>query len=243
MEFMPENAPIVVLGFLFTCVILLGGLVALVFTLLRKRRKQALRILEGMGVIVVLYATALLTFSMTSREKVLEPGDQKYFCEIDCHLAYSVAKVETVKTLGTPPDERSAGGRYTIVTVRTWFDERTISARRGKEMPLQPNPRTVVVLDDRGREFYPSVGGRMALERTRGNGVPLSHELRPGESYTTDLVFDLPDDVRNPRLWITDSEADPIPFLLIGHERSPLHKKIFFRLEVPSPQAGVGAKR
>jgi hypothetical protein len=40
------------------------------------------------------YGTALLAASAISREWSLPPGEEKYFCEIDCHLAYSVAGVE-----------------------------------------------------------------------------------------------------------------------------------------------------
>ena len=57
--------------------------------------------------------------------------------------------------------------------------------------------------------------------------------MKPGESYTTDLVFDVPSEVTNPRLYITIADALPAP-LLIGHERSPLHKKILFGLAPPA---------
>ena len=39
--------------------------------------------------------------------------------------------------------------------------------------------------------------------------------------------LDLPADAKNPQLLITD--AGRITSLLIGHENSPFHKKIFFR--------------
>jgi len=52
--------------------------------------------------------------------------------------------------------------------------------------------------------------------------------LRPGESYTTDSVFDVPQDARGLRLLIT--EDDPETRFVIGHENSLLHKKICFGL-------------
>jgi len=52
--------------------------------------------------------------------------------------------------------------------------------------------------------------------------------LRPGESYTTDFVFDVPKDARGLRLLIT--EDDPETRFVIGHENSLLHKKICFGL-------------
>jgi hypothetical protein len=47
----------------------------------------------------------------------------------------------------------------------------------------------------------------------------------------------LPDGVHNLRLFITD--ADVVTNFLIGHENSPLHKKIYFGLDVKSNSAGL----
>ena len=235
MDFMPQNAPLVVLTFLGTC-FALGVLgIAIVYGLVRGKPavvKYALAAaLAGAG----LYAGLLLTASWASREKVLGPGEQKYFCEIDCHVAYSVVEAAAVKALGTPPHPATAAGTFYVVKVKTWFDEKTISTRRGYA-PLTPNPRRVVVVDERGREFLPSPEGRRALEQARGGTTPLTQPLRPGESYTTEFVFDLPADVRNPWLFLTD--ADRVTQFLIGHENSPFHKKIFFRL---GPQSILAA--
>ncbi len=52
------------------------------------------------------------------------------------------------------------------------------------------------------------------------------------ESYSTDFVFDLPADVHQPRLLVGD--ADPVSTLIIGHEDSPLHKKIYFAISPAS---------
>jgi hypothetical protein len=52
--------------------------------------------------------------------------------------------------------------------------------------------------------------------------------LIPGQSYTTELRFDLPKDAREPRLLVTSTGWEE--HLLIGDERSPLHKKTWFRL-------------
>jgi len=50
--------------------------------------------------------------------------------------------------------------------------------------------------------------------------------LRPGESYTTDFVFDVPNDAQTLRLLIP--EDDPETRFVIGHENSLWHKKIYF---------------
>jgi hypothetical protein len=52
--------------------------------------------------------------------------------------------------------------------------------------------------------------------------------LRPGESYSTTLVFDLPADISNPTLLIREGEF--VTHLVIGHENSFLHKKTWFQI-------------
>jgi hypothetical protein len=66
------------------------------------------------------------------------------------------------------------------------------------------------------------------MEESRGPQTPLSRVLRPGEAYTTTFVFDLPDGVRRPRLFLGD--APGVEALLIDHENSLFHRKIYFEL-------------
>ena len=196
-----------VLAFLGTG-FLLGVLgLAAVGLWLTRRRPWALGAGAAMLGLAGLYAFALLGFSWVSREQVLARGQEKYFCEIDCHLAYAILDVQK-----TPP------GRY-VVKLRTRFDETTISSHRGNG-PLTPNPRRAVVMDERGRQFEGTV---------EPGSTPLEQTLRPGESYTTNLIFDLPAEVRHPRLLL--AETFPPTYLLLGHENSPWHRKTIFRLE------------
>jgi len=70
------------------------------------------------------YVALLLIGSVTSRSRVLGPGQEKHICEIDCHLAYSVAAAKS---------ESLAGGLVRhVITVRVRFDEETISPRRSR---------------------------------------------------------------------------------------------------------------
>ena len=103
--------------------------------------------------------------------------------------------------------------------VRTYFDERTIAPWRGEGL-LYPNPRRVRAIDSAGREYPPIARGL--------SGTLLTTPLRPGESYTTTLAFDLPNDVVAPRLELTESDA--VTRLLLGHENSPLHGKTLLAL-------------
>ena len=228
MAFMPQYAPIVVLLFLGS--VLASMLAAAVFVYGAVRRQPAVRRWAAIGLVAVLggYATLLFGASLTSGDRVLGPGGKKYFCEIDCHLAYSVERVEKAKVLGKPPHQANAAGIFTVVTLKTWFDESTISPHRPREAPLYPNPRQVYVEDASGRRYEPSSAGQSALEATGRQSTPLSRPLIPGESYTTELVFDLPPDASEPRLYVGD--ADPVSSVLIGHEESPFHRKIWFRI-------------
>jgi len=234
MEFTPENAPAMTLGFLLTCAVLVAATAGLLLALRNGKRGRVPRILEGMLVVFLIYGIALFASSLASRDRILQPGQQKYFCEIDCHLAYSVMEISTTKTIGDPPNQRTAGGIYYVVKVKTWFDPRTTSPRRGNG-PLWPNPRTILAADERGRLYSLCWGGIEARNGVKKQGRPFTQPLRPGESYTTDLVFDLPSDVKDPRLLITEN----IPFapFLIGHENSLLHGKIWFWIKPPTARA------
>jgi hypothetical protein len=236
MALMPENSYAIVLLFLLTVAVLAAATAALLWSLGRGGRRRARRILEGMIVVLVLYSGALLTHSLTSRERILEPGQQKYLCELDCHLAYSVASVSTASALGSGAQRTPAHGVFYVVTVRTWFDEKTISARRGSSA-LWPNPRRIVVQDERGRVYHPSREGLRALASDRMTGIPLDRPLRPGESYSTSLVFDLPGAPQRLRLLI--GEDDLLTHFLIGHENSFFHKKIW--LQIPDTRQALRA--
>jgi hypothetical protein len=194
----------------------------------RRRRRAARRVLAGAVVGAGLYAAVLLAFSLTSRDQVAERGEEKYFCEVDCHLAYSVADVTRSKSLGTASSRATAHGLYRIVTLRVRFDPETTSLRRPKDMSLTPNPRFVRVVDASGAIYRPDPAGQRALETVEGTSIPLTRSLQPGESYTTRLVFDLLEKAPDPRLLLT--ESDWITRLVIGHENSPFHGKTSFRL-------------
>jgi hypothetical protein len=146
------------------------------------------------------------------------------------HLAYSVTNVREAKTLGAPADEATAGGIFYVVTIKTRFDETTISPTRGNSL-LTPNSRVVTILDAEGNSYSPSTEGERALggSQAEAGGTPLDTPLRPGESYTTDLVFDLPANIKNPELLMR--EGGFITHFIIGHENSVWHKKTKFRLE------------
>jgi len=229
--FMPHFAPMVVLFFLGT-IFILG--ISLLLLLYGAARRSTFLAKLGAGAVITIaagYFLLLSGVSLASSEQTLPPDGWKYFCEIDCHLAYSLVSVQAATTLGPELQQTAAHGKFLVLRVKTWFDERTISAHRGNG-PLTPNRRGVLLLDDTGRRYEPSPEGQFALARAGINSTAMTQALRPGESYTTDIVFDVPKDVSGLRLLIT--EDDPETRFVIGHENSLLHKKIFFDVDAAS---------
>jgi hypothetical protein len=183
------------------------------------------------GLLLFSYATALVGASAASHEWALSPGEEKYFCEIDCHLAYSVVKVEKVQTIGAGSTQKTANGTFLVVSLRTRFDERTISPNRG-DSPLTPSRRMVTLVDSQGRAYTVSPQAQQSLDASlAGRYTSLTAPLRPGESYVTQLVFDLPQAVSGLKLLVASpTEPEWLGHILIGDESSVLHKKVYLRL-------------
>ncbi len=120
---------------------------------------------------------------------------------------------EEAKALGDESHQILPGGRFVIVRLKTWFDPSTISEHRG-DSPLAPGPRRVVLVDDAAHLFPESSQGKAALARLGGGTIPLSQSLRPGESYVTDLVFDVPANARSLRLFVGDTFDMPDRLLM-----------------------------
>jgi hypothetical protein len=214
--FVPALAPVVAMAFLGTGLLLvclaIGAGVALAA---RRRRIAAALGLAGAGV-AAFYAAALFGAATISRERTLTPGERKYFCEIDCHIAYDV--------VATAP----AGEGKRAVTVRTWFDPATIASFRG-DAPLSPGPRDVHLVDQDGRRYLPSPDATESWQRAHPDSTPFGRELRPGESYRSTFVFDVPPDARALRLFVGDPPGG-LDRLVVGHENSPFHGRTYFAL-------------
>jgi hypothetical protein len=220
-------APIGAIALLAAGVLFLIAVFVLVLSLMTKRRTLTKLAAVFVAVIGAAYLIALLGFSFASREELLARGSEKYFCEIDCHLAYSIIEVHDAKTIGEGPHQVAAAGIFRVVTIQTRFDENTIGRQRGDAL-LYPNSRVVSLTDAGGTEYFPVVGAQQVLDATQAAGTTMTIPLRPGERYSTVVVFDLPPDVQKPTLLIREGET--LTHLVIGHENSPLHKKVKFLL-------------
>lgn len=188
------------------------------------RREWLRYAITALAVLMIGYGVLLVAFSLFSRERTLARGEEKYFCELDCHLAYSVQNVERTKTIGNT----SATGEFYIVTLRARFDETTTAPWRPRDVPLAPDRLDFVVVDAQGRTLQPSSAGQNAWDDLHGTPRSLLEPLRPSESYQTALVFDVPTDARSPRL-LASFAVFPTQ-VLIGDESSVLHKETYFGL-------------
>ena len=214
--FVPALAPVVAMAFLGTGLLLVCLAIGAGVALAARRRRIAAALGLAAAGIAALYAAALGGAAMVSRERTLTPGERKYFCEIDCHIAYDVVAAAP------------AGEGKRTVTVRTWFDPATIAPFRG-DAPLSPGPRDVFLVDENGRRYMPSPDATESWQRAHPDSSPFGRELRPGESYRTTFVFDVPPDARSPRLFVGDPPAGLDRFV-IGHENSAFHGKTYFAL-------------
>lgn len=223
-------APLAVLAFLGAALFTVAVTASVLVARFSGKNSVAVLLLKVLGGGLGIYFVVMLGVSAFSKDYVLRSGAEKHYCEMDCHLAYSVTKVELVTTppldfkspftpQGTSLVTPMGTGQLYVVTLRTRFDETTIGPNRGNGL-LYPNPRQVIIRDDAGKEYAPNVAFA---------GTPMEQPLRPGESYETRILFRLPADAKSPRLFLRNS---PWPnAFLIGHENSPLHGKAYFDLK------------
>src|SRR5208337_2521864 len=113
--FTPHFAPFVVLAFLGTAFALV---LCLLIVLIGALRKSRVLVLSGLGAALALvYGMVLLGLSLFSSEAVLAQGEWKYFCEIDCHIAYAVAGVQVARSVGPEMQPVTASGKFVIVAL------------------------------------------------------------------------------------------------------------------------------
>ena len=211
---------------LFMLALLGGFVVAAVaaLSLYRGRKQFATRLIRLMGAGMLLYVSTLVAVALLSDQKVIALGGEKHFCEIDCHVAYTVEGVRTADSIGGVRPQ----GVFYIVDLRTRFDPETVSDERALGRPLRPGPRKIRLISEPVGEVEVSVEGQRALNGQVPGAHMLTRPLVPGEEFRTQLVFDVPRSVTDPMLLVQDS--DFTKWVLIGSETFPLHKKAVFRL-------------
>lgn len=209
----------------------IGGLVAafLLLGVARWRKKRWLRdfVLGGVAIWFVFYAVMLLTASFSSKEITLGLNEPKEFCGfyLDCHMHAAVTGVRRAKTIG----DRTAQGEFYVVKVKVFSN-----AKRATLGLLTADAR---VIDENRQEFLRDTEAESRL----GEQPPLDKRISPVESFEREIVFDLPAEVKDPRLDIRDGYGigRVIESVLIGDEDSIFHKRSLFMLEEQNQTAAV----
>ena len=223
----PHFAPIVVLAFLGTTLLAILSVFVGLLGALRKSRRMATGGMAAGVVLMLVYGSILLAFSFLSRDVVLLPGAWKYFCEIDCHIAYSVGRVQTIESATAELEGGPRSEQFAIIELKTWFDPSTISPHRGNG-PLMPSERRIRLIDSGGHEHSESPQKESLLAAKGLHSTPLRTRLRPGESYVSYLVFQTPVEGKDFRVLVTSAEE--LDRALWGHEISPYHGKAYFQI-------------
>jgi hypothetical protein len=218
----PRFAHLVVLLFLGSAFCLTVGTLVLLYAAARGHSLLKLTSAVALGGLLLSYFGLLIGVSIASPEKTVPVGGWKYFCEVDCHIAYSVRSAFSAAMLGPEAAPAIAKGKFVVVKLETWFDERSIAKFRGNGR-LAPGPRRVFLVDEAGRRFEP---WRPKVTSPMDPGTPLTTPLRPGESYSTNLIFEVPDSASPYRLLLLNDSA-VISRLVIDDENSWLHRKIY----------------
>jgi hypothetical protein len=163
------------------------------------------------------YTLGVVIVSLGSHDRVLAPGEPKYFCGFyfDCHIGVAVLKDEIVDSIGA----RKAAGVFHVVTLR--FES---SARRETLSPWRMN----LELQAPGGAHYPrDLAAEAVLEGSR----VLEQPIGPGGSYLARVVYDVPATAHELRMFADQGPSMKIPeILLAGDEASILHKKTFLAL-------------
>lgn len=141
-------------------------------------------------------------------------NEPKAFCGfyLDCHIRAAVTDVRKTKTFGN----KTADGEFYVVRMKIFSDAR--QAELGLHAP------ELEVVDADGRRFK-----RLAdLENPE---TPWDTKVPAGGMFEKETVFDLPENVSNPRLDIAEGGVDKVfEMFLIGDEDSLWHKRSLFKL-------------
>jgi hypothetical protein len=201
----------------------IGGLVVatilLAVSLFTKKTWLTKFTLGGVAVWFVFYAVMLFGFSFASTEKTLAMNEPKEYCGfyLDCHLHTEVKGVRKTKTIGN----RTANGEFYIVRVKVFSD--------AKQAILGLITVDAHVVDASSHDYT-----RDMLAETQ---LPLQPEferqISPVENFEKEIVFDMPSDVRLPRLDIREGYGidHVIEAVIVGDEDSILHKRNYFSLD------------
>lgn len=214
---------------LFTLLSLAGaGAIAWIAT--RKGRRSIARMVLGAAAILgAAYSGGVIAASASSTEQTLPAGETKWFCGfyLDCHLGMSVDRTETVTSVQTAAGPVNANGVFYIVSLRLHNSAKNPSI----DMTLYQPVATIV--DAAGRKYPRATAVETSVGGTESRSAPLPRIAKVGhQPMFATIVFDLPADVQQPRLLVTEGWVVDrmIELALINDENSIFHQKSLLAL-------------
>ncbi len=209
---------------------LLTAIVLFIVAIFTKKKWLRNFVVGGVAVWFVFYIVTLLAFSLTSTEKVLAANDAKEYCGFyfDCHLHTAVTNVRTAKTIGSV----AAKGTFYIANVKVFSDARNDAINLHL---IEPKARVVM---PNGERVQRDLAAESALPTANVN---LDQDITNSRTIEKEIVFDVPADVVNPKLLITEGYGidKTIEHVLVGDEDSIFHAQTFFELREQNETAGV----
>ena len=168
-----------------TIVFLLTLMAIIVFTIriiaqLSKRKsiKSSLRLLV---MVIAIYSLLWMFFYLKSSEIIVPLGTDICFDD----WCATITKAEQMKNLGVEKPK----GQFIILHIRMSNHARGIAQK-----PSEPR---VYIVDGRGHTFSISETGQKALQALIGKQLPIDEKLELHQSLETQLVFDIPSDVKS----------------------------------------------
>ena len=209
----------------------IGGLIVaailLVISIVTKTTWLQNFVFGGIVVWFALYFVMLFGSSLKSENKDLAIGEAKEFCGLyfDCHMHTAVTEIRRAKTIGN----KTANGEFYVVKVKVFSNAKTAT--------LGLPTVDAHVVDATGRTYDRDIVAESSLQPQ----PDFEKKISPAESFEKEIVFDLPENIQNPRLDIREGFGieQVLETVLIGDEDSLLHKRIYFKLEGQSQTAAI----
>jgi hypothetical protein len=128
--------------------------------------------------------SASLASACAGPERVIRVGERIHHDDFE----YSVTRVRTMPSIGG----RQASGRYVVVTFRV--------DNHARRVAHEWSNRTAYVVDGSGREFENNVTAQRALAAQERVDYKETYRTLAGDHESTDLVFDVPSEAKEPML-------------------------------------------
>jgi hypothetical protein len=187
-------------------------LLAAFVQILRRRARQALKMLSVFGLCLAAYVGVVVTVSLASPQRLVAAGQDRCFDD----WCVAVDSAATFDTLGQGELAINANGVFYVVTLRL--------SNHGRGRPQRASSAAVTLRDDDGRPYDVSTRGQRAFEAEHGPAAPLTTTVSVGQPVVTVQVFDVPSSAHISGLTIQHPVGSGPGLFIIGDESSLFHK-------------------